>query len=63
MFVTAKYAASEKDLFERNVYMLRKQSAAQSIKQEVDCYVCSLSTSTIVYKVSFFISVYNTFLK
>lgn len=53
VFVSAKYAASNKDLFERNVYMLRKQSAVQSARQEVDCYVCSLSTSTIVYKGQF----------
>ena len=50
VFVTAK-ASSDKALFESNVYMLRKQSVVQMAKQEIDCYVVTLSTSTIVYKV------------
>lgn len=51
VFVTADYATSDSDRFERNVYLLRKQAVNNMAKQLVECYVCSLSTSTIVYKV------------
>uniref|UniRef100_A0A915C1J2 glutamate synthase (NADH) n=1 Tax=Parascaris univalens TaxID=6257 RepID=A0A915C1J2_PARUN len=53
VFITAKYAGENKDLFERNVYLLRKQAVVQLCKQNVECYVVSLSSSTIVYKGQF----------
>uniref|UniRef100_A0A1I8AHA0 glutamate synthase (ferredoxin) n=1 Tax=Steinernema glaseri TaxID=37863 RepID=A0A1I8AHA0_9BILA len=52
VFVGADHA-EDKERFERDVYMLRKQAIVQMAKQSVDCYVCSLSTSTIVYKGQF----------
>uniref|UniRef100_A0A0N5A8L5 glutamate synthase (NADH) n=1 Tax=Syphacia muris TaxID=451379 RepID=A0A0N5A8L5_9BILA len=53
VFVTAREGGLDREVFERNVYMLRKQSTAQSIKQEIDCYICSLSITTVVYKGQF----------
>lgn len=50
MFVTADYA-EDKERFERNVYLLRKQAVHQIGKQSIRCYIVSLSTSTVVYKV------------
>ncbi|VDK30506.1 unnamed protein product [Gongylonema pulchrum] len=52
VFVTAPYAGTDTGLFERNVYILRKQVVVQLAKQKIECYVVSLSTSTIVYKVN-----------
>ena len=51
VFVTADYAAEDPERFERNIYLLRKQAVNNMAKQSVDCYICSLSTTTIVYKV------------
>lgn len=56
VFITAKYAGENKDLFERNIYLLRKQAVVQLCKQNVECYVVSLSSSTVVYKVMFRLS-------
>ncbi|PAV71125.1 hypothetical protein WR25_07328 [Diploscapter pachys] len=53
VFITADYAESDPDRFERSVYLLRKQAVNNMAKQSVECYVCSLSTSTIVYKGQF----------
>ncbi|GMT07908.1 hypothetical protein PENTCL1PPCAC_30082, partial [Pristionchus entomophagus] len=53
VFVTADYAESDPARFERNLYLLRKQVVSNMSKQRVECYVCSLSTSTIVYKGQF----------
>ncbi|CAP23162.1 Protein CBG01975 [Caenorhabditis briggsae] len=53
VFVSADYAESDPAKFERHVYLLRKQAVNSMTKQEVECYVCSLSTSTIVYKGQF----------
>ncbi|CAI5454318.1 unnamed protein product [Caenorhabditis angaria] len=52
VFVTADYVESDPAKFERSVYLLRKQTV-QMLKQSLECYVCSLSTSTIVYKGQF----------
>ncbi|TMS36384.1 hypothetical protein L596_003559 [Steinernema carpocapsae] len=52
VFVGADHA-DDKERFERDVYMLRKQAAVQMTKQSVNCYVCSLSTSTVIYKGQF----------
>lgn len=51
VFVTADYAAEDPERFERSVYLLRKQALNSMTKQQISCYVCSLSTTTIVYKV------------
>ncbi|GMT35312.1 hypothetical protein PFISCL1PPCAC_26609, partial [Pristionchus fissidentatus] len=53
VFVTADYAESDPARFQRNLYLLRKQVVVTMSKQRVDCYVCSLSTSTVVYKGQF----------
>ncbi|MCP9266338.1 Glutamate synthase (Large subunit) [Dirofilaria immitis] len=53
VFVTAPYAATDKELFKRNVYILRKQAVTQLAKQKIECYVVSLSSSTIIYKGQF----------
>ncbi|CAB3410195.1 unnamed protein product [Caenorhabditis bovis] len=53
VFVTAEYAESNPEKFERSIYLLRKQAVNNMAKQDVVCYVCSLSTSTIVYKGQF----------
>ncbi|KAK6109966.1 Glutamine amidotransferases class-II family protein [Brugia pahangi] len=53
VFVTAPYAATDTELFQRNLYVLRKQAVVQLAKQKIECYVVSLSTSTIVYKGQF----------
>ncbi|VDM21861.1 unnamed protein product [Wuchereria bancrofti] len=53
VFVTAPYAATDMELFQRNLYVLRKQAVVQLAKQKIECYVVSLSTSTIVYKGQF----------
>nr|CDJ87178.1 Glutamine amidotransferase domain containing protein [Haemonchus contortus] len=53
VFVTAGYVAEDPERFERNVYLLRKQAVNNMAKQMVDCYICSLSTTTIVYKGQF----------
>lgn len=52
VFVTADYANDEKK-FERNVYLLRKQTVVKLAQQGVLCYVVSLSATTIVYKGQF----------
>lgn len=54
VFVTATYAESDPKKFERNIYLLRKQCVHHTAKQNLKCYIVSLSASTIVYKVSFF---------
>lgn len=53
VFVTANYVAEDPERFERNVYLLRKLTVNNMAKQSVDCYICSLSTTTIVYKGQF----------
>ncbi|CAL2047903.1 unnamed protein product [Caenorhabditis brenneri] len=53
VFVSADYAESDPVKFERSVYLLSKQAVSSMTKQEVECYVCSLSTSTVVYKGQF----------
>uniref|UniRef100_A0A158Q8Z6 glutamate synthase (ferredoxin) n=1 Tax=Elaeophora elaphi TaxID=1147741 RepID=A0A158Q8Z6_9BILA len=53
VFVTALYAATDMEQFRRNVYVLRKQAAVQLAKQKIECYVVSLSNSTIIYKGQF----------
>ncbi|VDM96297.1 unnamed protein product [Thelazia callipaeda] len=53
VFITASYASTDVELFKRNIYILRKQAAVQLFKQKIECYVVSLSTSTIVYKGQF----------
>uniref|UniRef100_A0A8R1TVL0 Glutamine amidotransferase type-2 domain-containing protein n=1 Tax=Onchocerca volvulus TaxID=6282 RepID=A0A8R1TVL0_ONCVO len=40
----------DKELFQRNVYLLRKQAETQLAKQKIECYVVSLSSSIIIYK-------------
>ncbi|CAL2047999.1 unnamed protein product [Caenorhabditis brenneri] len=50
VFVSADYAESKPFLFEHNVYLLHNQAVISMTKQELDCHVCSLSTSTVVYK-------------
>jgi glutamate synthase (NADPH/NADH) len=52
IFLTADFA-HDRDRFERAVYLLRKQAATGMAKQSLRCYVCSLSSSTIVYKGQF----------
>ncbi|CAJ0583929.1 unnamed protein product, partial [Mesorhabditis spiculigera] len=47
------YAHEDKDQFERNLFLLRKRSNTVMPKQSLDCYICSLSTTIIVYKVSY----------
>ena len=51
VFVTADFAADRKR-FDRALYLLRKQTVVRMAQQGVSCYVVSLSSSTIVYKVS-----------
>lgn len=51
VFVTSETAATNKEQFERTVYLLRKAAVHHFNKEGIQCYVCSLSTSTIVYKV------------
>ena len=53
IFVTADYAVEDEPRFQRNIYLLRKRAVSTMQKQEIDCYICSLSTSTVVYKVLF----------
>ncbi|CAJ0935345.1 unnamed protein product, partial [Mesorhabditis belari] len=53
VFITADYASTDRELFERNIYLLRKRAYSVMHKQEVECYLCSLSTTTIVYKGQF----------
>ncbi|CAI4225648.1 unnamed protein product [Auanema sp. JU1783] len=53
VFVTADYVDIDIALFQRNIYKLRKMTVNMMAKQSVDCYVCSLGTSTIVYKGQF----------
>ncbi|KAK6013002.1 class II glutamine amidotransferase, partial [Ostertagia ostertagi] len=50
VFVTAGYVAEDPERFDRNVYLLRKLTVNNMAKQMLDCYICSLSTTTIVYK-------------
>ena len=52
VFVTADYA-DDKDRFDRQVYLLRKQATHQLAKQSVPCYIVSFSASTVVYKGQF----------
>lgn len=52
MFVTADYV-EDRERFDRSVYTLRKQASSGMAKQAIKCYVCSLSSSTIVYKGQF----------
>uniref|UniRef100_A0AC34GRP2 Glutamine amidotransferase type-2 domain-containing protein n=1 Tax=Panagrolaimus sp. ES5 TaxID=591445 RepID=A0AC34GRP2_9BILA len=52
VFVTADFA-DDKEKFDRQVYLLRKQATHQLAKQSVPCYVVSLSASTVVYKGQF----------
>ncbi|KAJ1362991.1 hypothetical protein KIN20_022733 [Parelaphostrongylus tenuis] len=53
VFVTAGYVAEDPARFERSIYLLRKQAVNNMAKQSIDCYICSLSTTTIVYKGQF----------
>lgn len=53
VFVSAEYATEDKIRFEKNIYILRKQASIQLAKQEIECYIVSLDTSIIVYKVKF----------
>ncbi|CAJ0582946.1 unnamed protein product, partial [Mesorhabditis spiculigera] len=53
VFLTADYAHEDKDQFERNLFLLRKRSNTVMPKQSLDCYICSLSTTIIVYKGQF----------
>ncbi|CAD6188852.1 unnamed protein product [Caenorhabditis auriculariae] len=53
VFVTADYAEKEPERFERHIYLLRKQAVHNMAKQSIECYICSLSTSTVVYKGQF----------
>lgn len=53
VFVTASYVESDPARFERNVYLLRKQCVHHAAKQNIRCYVVSLSTKTIIYKGQF----------
>lgn len=55
VFVTASYAESDPKKFERNIYLLRKNCVHHTAKQNLKCYVVSLSASTIVYKVKIYI--------
>jgi glutamate synthase domain-containing protein 1 len=50
VFVTADFAA-DREQFDRAIFLLRKQTVVRMGQQGVPCYVVSLSSSTIVYKV------------
>jgi glutamate synthase domain-containing protein 1 len=51
VFVTADFAA-DKEQFDRAIFLLRKQMVIRMGQQGIPCYVVSLSSSTIVYKVN-----------
>uniref|UniRef100_A0A914W184 glutamate synthase (ferredoxin) n=1 Tax=Plectus sambesii TaxID=2011161 RepID=A0A914W184_9BILA len=53
VFVAKTEATADNEVFERAVYQLRKQAAHLIPRQDIECYVCSLSTKTIVYKGQF----------
>ncbi|CAD5222292.1 unnamed protein product [Bursaphelenchus xylophilus] len=53
VFVTAENAEKDRDQFDRTVYMLRKAAVHHFNKEGINCYLCSLSCSTIVYKGQF----------
>uniref|UniRef100_A0AC35U6V7 Glutamine amidotransferase type-2 domain-containing protein n=1 Tax=Rhabditophanes sp. KR3021 TaxID=114890 RepID=A0AC35U6V7_9BILA len=52
VFVTADFADDTKR-FDNALYVLRKQCAINMVKQSIGCYICTLSTTTIVYKGQF----------
>uniref|UniRef100_A0A0K0EY34 glutamate synthase (ferredoxin) n=1 Tax=Strongyloides venezuelensis TaxID=75913 RepID=A0A0K0EY34_STRVS len=52
VFVTADFSAN-KEKFNTALYILQKQTISNMAKQQLECYLCTLSTSIIVYKGQF----------